>query len=492
MSPAWRGARVGAVVAAVAAFALERAAWRPVADLDAFHEMALAREIFARGALPAGDPFSYASTVDPIVHHEWGFGVVLLLLAWGGGAAAVAAFKGLLVLAAVGGPAWVAWRRGAGPLLVVAAPLAVMLMDIGFTTIRAQLFTMAALAAWLGLLDAERRGGRWGVSVGLLGLLVVWQNLHGGFAVAGVALALHLVERVAFDRARALHLGATAAAAAAVVLLLNPWGPDYAVYLVRALLLPRPEITEWGPLWTEPHLPTKLGWGVSVALAVYGVAHAGRGARGALLLVFLALQSCLHIRHVTVWAVVWLAFVPGWLAPTPLGDLVRRAWARANGAWLAAALVVGAALAVDAARQAPWRVRVPAASFPVGACDRLAALGWRGDLATSFDAGSYAMWRLGPAVRVGLDSRYEVAYTAEYARAVNAMYEAAPGFEATLTSSGADLVLVGRDRPLAAALPGTSWRRVYRDHDWELWAPPDADLPGVDRGEESVEGAFPG
>src|SRR5512137_416 len=67
----------------------------PIADLDMWHEIALIRESVRAGHLLTEDVFAYTPTIHPMVDHEWGAGMLLYLIAPGGGAAVVA-FKYLL------------------------------------------------------------------------------------------------------------------------------------------------------------------------------------------------------------------------------------------------------------------------------------------------------------------------------------------------------------------------------------------------------------
>ena len=88
-------------------------------DPDMFHEMALAREILATGRVPLADSFAYTPTVMPVIHHEWGTGVVLYVVAMHGGM--VGMYLLLVALAAGIGVSgtliylYRAWRLGQWP-----------------------------------------------------------------------------------------------------------------------------------------------------------------------------------------------------------------------------------------------------------------------------------------------------------------------------------------------------------------------------------------
>ena len=87
-----------------------------IVDLDLFHEMALIREAFRLGFLPRADTFSYIPTISPVVHHEWGTGLILYLVTvqLGLGAAGLMVLKYLLAAFIALGCLWFARRQGAG------------------------------------------------------------------------------------------------------------------------------------------------------------------------------------------------------------------------------------------------------------------------------------------------------------------------------------------------------------------------------------------
>jgi hypothetical protein len=100
--------------------------------------MALAREIVELGSVPRTDSFAYTPTIEPVVHHEWGAGMIAYGTAYWLGAPGIVLLRVFLSVALVG-LCWIcARRRGATvPLLNVPAPLAIFLADEGFSTIRA-------------------------------------------------------------------------------------------------------------------------------------------------------------------------------------------------------------------------------------------------------------------------------------------------------------------------------------------------------------------
>jgi len=473
-------------------------------DHDLFHEMALAREVWARGALPLQDLFAYTPTLSPLVHHEWGAGMVFYAAACALGAPGLMALKLLLSAAIAVLIARCARRRLRGwACFCVLTPAAVAMGFIGFATVRAQIFTLACTALLSLLLELEREGARWWLAAWLVAC-AVWVNLHAGFVVGGALLAAHWAEGALHGRGAQPRLLLAGLAMAALVFA-TPYGADYPRYLAHALLMPRPAIPEWQPLWRSVMrlwlLPPFL---LSLAVLAYALAASGwRRLPGLLATLLCACAALRHTRHLSLYAVVWLCHAPGWLEDTPLGAWLERLWREKERLVGWAAVALSAACLASLIQDRAWRVYIPCNAedagpgsmivYPVGAAQYLEDAGFRGNVMTPFRAGAYVSWRLYPAVKVSLDGRYELAYRPGIFEEVNGFYDGAPGWRETLARYPTDLVLTRAWYPVVKLLETqTAWRRVYQDGVFELFARPGLMLPGKDRRGERLACAFPG
>jgi hypothetical protein len=502
--PSWRRFALGAALAALAALFVARVAGQTVLDLDVFHQMALFRAALQLGRMPTHDLFAYTSTSRPSVHYEWGNGAILYAVTATTGAPGLLAFKYLLT-AAVGAMAVrVALLRGANwKVLCALGPAAILLLEPAFSTVRAGLFTLLFCAMLLAMLERDRRGGRWWV-LPWLGVYVLWLNIHPGFIVGAGFLALYWLERVIRLRIPQWHLVATGAAMALLVLV-NPYGRLYPMALWHAMTMKLPPIGEWLPMWADRSCPTCVAvYGLTVLVGAYAVARAGwRRCEGVFLLLAGIIASLQHVRHVYLYALVWVCYVPAWFSVSPLGEAISHAWTR----WPRLIGVVSSALAVAlvpvvvVAR--PWRLHLPVElddaanvrgdlAYPGGAVRYLKSQRFRGNVMTHYNDGSYVMWHLWPDVRVSMDSRNDVGYDYELITEVLDFYRGGPGWLATLKRYPTDIVLVKRSYPLAKLMDSApGWRRFYRDNAYELWSRPDLDLPKVDRTGVPLGADFP-
>lgn len=468
-------------------------------DPDLWHEMALFREAIREGRMPQEDRFAYTPTVVPCVHHEWGAGAIFYLVATTLGAPGLMTLKYALVAGVAAACCWCARQRGASlAVFLTLAPLTSTLSSFGFSTIRAQVFTMLLLAVMLCLLEVDGRGRRWWIAL-WLPLYLVWLNVHAGFIVGAGLMALHAGEQ--FLRRRPCRHFLPIGAALAGLILINPYGLQYVPYLMHGLTMARPLIVEWRPLWQDDGATFALYLASLLVIGYAGMRLGIRRLTGLLVLAATAYAALRHTRHLSLYCVVWLCYVPGYIQQTALGDLIEEIWRR-RSRWIAGVSALGVVLClIRVLPAAPWQLRIPVTTtdeqlglpvYPAGAVDYLERVGFRGNLMVPFVEGGFVMWKLHPHVKVSLDGRYEVAYQGGILEENHAFYQARPGWRQTLAKYPTDAVLVARSRPLADELPTvTGWLRTYRDPVYDLYTRPGLMLPREEQHAAPIRPRFP-
>jgi hypothetical protein len=463
---------------------------RNAVDIDLFHEMCLARQFAEEGQFPQTDAFAYTPTVDRVVHHEWGTGAITFAVVeqLGLKSNGLMLLKYLLValiclcccLAAK-------LRKATWPLIVPCFALATILGgQIGYTTIRAQLFTMLFLAIEFCLLAIDRDGKKWWI-VPWLVLVVVWANVHAGI-VAGLGIFGFYV---AFRVGKALLSGKTPLSVKAafrengyliavgvvsgLLLLVNPYGVNYPFYLWYGTTLDRPLINEWKPLLSvisDSGFLTLLG--VSLLLALLSFKNTWRERPFEVFVVVLtAYLAFKHVRHLSIYAVAWACVVPGNLRDLSIGKELTKIGNRLAKPLAIFALAGGIYCSAMAVQAKFWKLQVPAWSeeetpngmlYPVGAVDFLKQTEFEGNLMVPFSNGAFVSWNLFPKVKVSIDSRYEVAYPPGSIETSFDFYSAKDGWEATLGSHQTEAVLIPRYKPIREKLDSCEgWYLLYED-----------------------------
>jgi len=481
-------------------------------DIDVWHQMNLIRASLAAGHLLTADPFSYAPTVHPMIDHEWGAGVLALFFGKWMGAAGILFLKFAAAFATLFLTMRTAERRGASAaLLGFTCPLAIGLLSFGFlSAVRAQAYSFLFAAALLSALETARRPDRPkkdsrrehgpDENLGLWAFLVVfpiWVNVHAGFVVGLGFVFLYCLEQVALNKPARIAL--VVLCAMLLEILLNPYGVRYFSYLARALPMARPRIPEWSPIWTLGGTSTLL-FALAVGVAIYALVQLKTWRiSGALLLTATIVEALLHRKLLPFFAITWLSYVPAYLQRTLAADWLRR-FAQKRRLFLILAWSTLVVVCLSAAiRQRFWRAEVPQVagepSYPVGAVDYMTAYQFHGNIMVPFRIGSYVSWKLYPAAKVSVDSRYEVAYPNGWVERVFRFYEADQGthdnWRETLDAYATDLVLAPRTSPVLPSLYEMGWQRVYVDAQFEIAGRPGGQLPAVDRSAFSFAGVFP-
>ncbi len=236
----------------------------PLYNPDLFWQLSSGRWIFAHGAVPRADPFSFTRAGEPWVDFEWLFQAAVYAVESIGGLWGLRLFKAALLGACWLPVAGLLKDRGVsanGRALALAFWAAAVLPQ---SDLRPDLFSLLFFSLLLRRLARDEASWRWSVP-----LFALWSNLHAGFAFGLCLYAAKLVSLKLERRAapKALWLEAAAAAAATC---LNPFGPrvwEVAVlHGVQGASISR-YIQEWGAL----SLRQPLQWPLHAALAVFAV-----------------------------------------------------------------------------------------------------------------------------------------------------------------------------------------------------------------------------
>jgi hypothetical protein len=394
------------VAGAGAALILLALATTTKADSDLWGHLRFGLDILASHGLTAEDPYSFTQD-RPWVNHEWLSEMQMAVAYSAAGVTGLALLKGALVAAALA----LAWQSLAAVRtdvrLVVFAALAAGTVPVT-RTLRPQLWTLLSLAILCRVLLAEdRRWRRW-----LPIVFVLWTNAHGGWIVGFGILGLWtLLEAVEERRFRVEAVAVLALSAAAT--LVNPYGWDLWVFLATTVSLSGRAITEWQPLWNAPPADS-VPWVVAVGTTVW-LARARVPRR----LQVLGVQALLAYASLKVVRIVPLFVLCSAVLLSPA--FARRFPVRAapvrpapRGEW-----PVAVALCVAAIATAGWLlssslscIRVDDGPRAVDAsAARLLQGAQPGRLVTFFDWGQYAIWHLGPTLRVSMDGRRETVYS---------------------------------------------------------------------------------
>jgi hypothetical protein len=442
------------------------------ADPDLWHRLALGEYLCQTGHFPAGDYFSYLSDYKNIADHEWGSAVIFYgLYVWAGLDVFVAVKLVTLTLTL----ALIVWaglyhRR---PTLLTAAFYALILLALlpSFqSTVRCMTFTHVFFALWLYWFQCERHGRPIPTAFYALSM-VMWANLHGGFIMGLVWLAL--VAAVEFIFQGAWKPWAVRFGVCSLATLINPFGTQLWVSTIRALLTTRSGFHEWEPVsWWQDALSYPgyklLLPGLIVALAIQ-IYRRGweRIDRPVVILIgaFMAL-SLTSARHTSIFAAVAGALAPGLFFEEPGDPSDRHPLQNLGRMALGTTLIlIPLFSALIVLPGTGLNLVYPHISCPRDAVAYLQIRKIRGDLLVPFNYGSYALWQLRGQMRVSMDGRYDLVYLPQtYRRVDDFFFDRPDPLPSLLDAPKPEAILVPIADPVYAKLQANhDWKEVYRD-----------------------------
>lgn len=472
--------RLLAVLAVAAVFAM---AARAPLDTDLLWHLRAGEWQVQHRALLRTDIFSWSRAGEAWINHSWLSQIVLY------GAYAVLGDVGLTLYTALLAAAGMAlvYRIGEGGALV--RTFALILAGAAaavFWSPRPQMMSFLLSAAVLSLLWEYRRGRDrlWLIPP----IMVLWANLHSGFAIGFILLVLALLgevmrwlmEGVLFPSREtaerptlhtALRIGVVGLVSAAAVAI-NPYGVQMLAYPFRTVGISvlRDYIQEWAtPNFHQPQTWPFI-WLLLGTLIMAGLSPRRLDWRDAVMLGGTAYAALLAGRNIALFAIVATPVLTlhaeAWLAAHDIRfDLRRPPRGAAMGInWVLLVLIfVAAVYKVAVALNPPTVEEARRDLLPVDAVAYLEASRPPGPLFNSYNWGGYLIW----AARdypVYVDGRTDL-YDDELLRAYLETALAQPGWDERLDQMGANTVLIETASPLAQVLRlSKGWDLVYRDH----------------------------
>lgn len=416
------------------------------------------------GQLARFDPYSYTTAGHPWTNHEWltewSFACVYTWL----GPAGLMLLRAVLLGATVLGVGVICVRRKMPPAAFLLLAMFGVTVTAEFFRVRPQMYTYALMAWLLVICDSYRLGHRWTLWL-VPPMIVAWTNLHGGFVaglgVFGVYWLSFVVEAWGGPRRRQelAYLGAVLACSWAATLV-NPYGIDYWRYVLFAVSLDRPAITEWRSVFAHNGIlqmiylalaiipavlwlyGTRRGHWVETALFALGVVLAGRHVRHVPFLLLFA--SLVLARRTPEVVALWgprFRRLQAFREPSPwpaFGFFLVLLMAGVGGGWK-----LGRNLA---ALPSEGALVVSAQDYPVQAVEFMQRNGIGGNLDCGFNWGEYCIFKLYPQCRVFCDGRYETVYPKDVSRLALAT-EGEENWRSRVEGYPTDLILAPKNDP---------------------------------------------
>lgn len=459
-------------------------ALQPITDPDFWWHLKTGEYIIQNHGIPHTDMFSWTRLGSEWVAHEWLSEVFMY------GVFRIAGFPCLIVVFAllVTASFWVVYLRFRSCVgHPVIAAVALLLGAIATTLVwgaRPQIFTLLFASLFLYILDGYYQKTSHKAIWLLVPLMILWVNLHAGWALGLALIALTLfgilldvlLGRESRDtlknRAPAL-LGVLIVCGAAVCV--NPNGTRMYSYPFETLTSESMMlfIREWkSPDFHQPHFQAVL---ILLLATFFMLALSPKRERPGRLLMLVAMSFAMlrSGRNVPFFALVatplfaehlweWLKEQPWASGVIATPESAKRSMPRIaiNSLIIVVALIFCGLAAQRAAAEQP---SIEQQQFPKAAVDYMKQERLPQPIFNEYAWGGYLIWRLYPDYRVYIDGRADVfgdKLVAEFIQ-VN---DAKPRWRELLQQYGTQTVLVKRDSAIASLLGEDSrWQKVFED-----------------------------
>ena len=451
---------------------------RSVTDPDVWWHLRTGELILHSHQIPHADPYSFTKYGQSWVDHEWLSQLLLYvtysLAGWGGliieFAAIIAAAFGMVFLRSPGRP------YVAGAITAWAA-----LATIPNWGVRPQMLSLLLTSLFLLILDQSY--GRPKLLWYLPPLMLLWVNLHAGYAIGIAFLALYMAGSaldLAFgshdwpNPAKWFHHAGVVGAICLAIVPLNPYGVRLYSYPFETLRSPAMSamIAEWlSPNFHQgKNLPALLM--ILTVLLLAGMSPKRLRPQELLLLSVTLYAGLRSVRHIPIFVLIAAPMISAMI------QVCLEAKGKAAMFATAPATVTRPKLAVNLALLAGMLVftggrlyyvvkhqkQAEAREFPAAAVEFIATTHPPTPLLNHYNWGGYFIWKLYPQYRVFIDGRADVYGDAFMDQFASSYYLRGPSWQAPLEKWNIRTVALPPDAPLITALesiPG--WKIIFSD-----------------------------
>ena len=438
-------------------------------DPDLWWHLQTGKDIVASRSIPHVDPYSFTKAGAAWITHEWLSEVLMF------GVYRLSGLGGLVFIfsAVITSAFLIVYRQCAMQPYV--AGLAALLGAMSATPlfgIRPQMITLLLASVYIAVLRRFTRSGEARALWWLPPLMILWVNLHAGFALGLGLIGLFFVSCVLDRNWKLLRPLVLTGLACAVVVPLNP--NAFRLFLYPLQTLTSPSMAALIDEWSSPdfHQPMFLPLAVFLFASFAALALSPRRPRpGELFLLLVTTFGALRsARHIPIFALVAAPIFAQQLAEL----LKARGWDRgltrattATGGSVALSFMLIVAPLGLAVFQF-WRFvtrqeTYVSARIPKAAVDFIQTQHLPGPIYNRYGWGGYLIFRLYPEYRVYVDGRADV-YGDDFLFEMVNTYDGRSGWREPLERYGVRTALISPDVPLASLLrmdPG--WLKVYED-----------------------------
>lgn len=438
-------------------------------DPDLWWHLKAGQQIVDTRSIPHTDDYSFTKQGSEWVAHEWLSEVIMEGIYRLSGLVGLVTIFSLIIVIAL----WLTYRRCEGrPYIAGIAILLAAAASSPLFGIRPQMLTLLLASIYILLLerfDAKEQSRRlwW-----LVPLMLLWVNLHGGFALGLALIGLYVVRAVLDGEWSQVKPLLIILVICIAVVPLNPNGFRMFSYPYETLTL---KLAAFIQEWVSPdfHKITYLPLALLLLSTLAAMALSPSRARlgEVFLVVITAFGALRSVRHIPIFSL----FAAPVLAKHLWAIAKERGWdkllsdeeASPNGLKLIVNIILLIApLALGVSRV--WHFATHQSNYvsirnPIAAVEFLKSNRLPGPIYNRYGWGGYLIYQLYPDYRVYIDGRADVYGDAFFTEAMQT-YDGLGNWREPLDKYGVRTVIIDTNVAMSTLLRNDSqWSKVYED-----------------------------
>ena len=435
-------------------------------DPDLWWHLKAGQQIIDTRSIPQTDDYSFTKQGSEWVAHEWLSEVIMDGIYRVTGLTGLVTIFSLIIVIAL----WLTYRRCEGR--PYAASIAIVLgaaASFPLFGVRPQMLTLLLASIYIALLEQLDKRRIWWLAP----LMLLWVNLHAGFALGLALIGLYIVRAVLDGEWKHIRPLVIVLLVCTAVVPLNPNG--FRMFSYPYETLTSPSMAAFIEEWASPdfHKVTYLPLAILLLSTFAAMALSPTRPRlGEIFLVLItALAALRSIRHIPIFSLfaapvfakhLWaIAKERGW------DKLLTGEEVRPTGVKLLINILVLLAPVVLAVTRV-WHFTSHQRNYesirnPVAAVEFLKSQRLPGPIYNRYGWGGYLIYQLYPEYRVYIDGRADVYGDAFFTEAMQ-MYDGVGNWKEPLDRYGVQTVIIDTNVALSTLLRSDNeWSKVYED-----------------------------
>lgn len=461
-------------------------------DYDLWARLLVGKHIFETGSIMKTDIFSYTPT-HFWYDHEWGSSIIFYTVFKYFGGVGLTLLKGGLIFTILFLISQIVKIRGVKTTtpynIIFYICVFMSFYTVLAATVRCHLFTFLFFTLWLYLLERVRSGEKKWLFY-LPFMMIFWSNIHGG-CVSGIGLLViycigeFLNKKPIKDYFRSLVLSCFA-------MFINPYGPKYVEFLLKATTMNRPLITEWKSTFDKVYMFDYIKFKIFMLIMALTVIiksikekfnYNNVDKTKVLLLVVTASLSIAHLKHQPFFVIIAASFLYDdfYNIYNSLIDQIKKTLNITDSfsyafVELKEIFVYGLIFLICLVTLATTdkKIKISQAKYPIFAIEFVKKNNIKGNLFVNFPYGSYAVYKLFPNNRIVMDGRYEEVYYDDLLIKLKDFHMAKKtDWKNILTEyAPTDVIILEKSYPAFSKLSqDKDWKMVFDDNAFGVFVP---------------------